>query len=127
MIIFLKIDGIDGESQDAKHKGEIDLESFSWGESRRAPSHAGGGSGARQSQHARTSVHYEVREQGHPRNCSWRCANGEHIKKAMLVCRKAGKEQQEYLKCTFTDLLVSSYQTAGQSGGDGASHRVRSR
>ena len=26
---FLKIDGIDGESTDAKHKGEIDLQS--WG------------------------------------------------------------------------------------------------
>ncbi len=28
---FLKIDGIEGESQDAKHKGEIDVESWSWG------------------------------------------------------------------------------------------------
>ena len=28
---FLKIDGIEGESQDAKHKSEIQLESFSWG------------------------------------------------------------------------------------------------
>ena len=29
---FLKLDGIQGESRDAKHKGEIELESFSWGE-----------------------------------------------------------------------------------------------
>ena len=29
---FLKIAGVDGESTDDKHKGEIDLESFSWGE-----------------------------------------------------------------------------------------------
>ncbi len=28
---FLKIDGIKGESADAKHKGEIDVMSFSWG------------------------------------------------------------------------------------------------
>ncbi len=28
---FLKIDGIDGESQDDKHKNEIDLDSWSWG------------------------------------------------------------------------------------------------
>ena len=28
---FLKIDGIEGESQDAKHKGEIEVESFGWG------------------------------------------------------------------------------------------------
>ena len=29
---FLKIDGIDGESNDSKHKGSIDVESWSWGE-----------------------------------------------------------------------------------------------
>ncbi len=29
---FLKIDGIDGESADSKHKGDIDLASWSWGE-----------------------------------------------------------------------------------------------
>ena len=28
---FLKIDGIDGESTDDKHKGEIQLESYSFG------------------------------------------------------------------------------------------------
>jgi type VI protein secretion system component Hcp len=28
---FLKIDGIKGESQDSKHGGEIEIQSFSWG------------------------------------------------------------------------------------------------
>ncbi len=41
------------------------------------------------------------------------CANGEHIKSAVLTCRKAGKEQQEYLKYTFTDLLVSKFRIGG--------------
>ena len=31
--IFLKLDGIDGESQDDKHKDEIELSSFSFGSS----------------------------------------------------------------------------------------------
>lgn len=31
---FLKIDGIDGESSDVKHKGEIDVLSFAWNISR---------------------------------------------------------------------------------------------
>lgn len=31
--MFLKIDGIKGESQDKKHKDEIDLSSWSWGAS----------------------------------------------------------------------------------------------
>jgi type VI secretion system secreted protein Hcp len=46
------------------------------------------------------------------------CANGEHVKSAVLVCRKAGKDQQEYLKITFTDLLVSNYQTSGTGAAD---------
>ena len=44
------------------------------------------------------------------------CATGEHIKKAVLTCRKAGKDQQEYLKVTLSDLLISSFQTGGSSG-----------
>jgi type VI secretion system secreted protein Hcp len=43
------------------------------------------------------------------------CANGEHLKSAILTCRKAGKDQQEYLKVTFTDILVSSYQASGSA------------
>ena len=46
------------------------------------------------------------------------CASGEHIKKAQLTCRKAGKDQQEYLVIKFTDLLVSSFQTGGSAHGD---------
>jgi type VI secretion system secreted protein Hcp len=41
------------------------------------------------------------------------CATGTHIKSAILTCRKAGKDQQEFLKWTFTDVFISSYQTGG--------------
>ena len=43
---FLKIDGIEGESQDSKHKNEIHLESWSWGEQQMGTHSAGGGGGA---------------------------------------------------------------------------------
>jgi type VI secretion system secreted protein Hcp len=46
------------------------------------------------------------------------CATGQHIDQAILVCRKAGGQQEEFLKYTFTDLLVSSYQTGGSGGSD---------
>ena len=42
---FLKIDGIVGESKDSKHRGEIDLMSWSWGASQTGSSSAGGGEG----------------------------------------------------------------------------------
>lgn len=44
------------------------------------------------------------------------CATGEHIKDVKLSCRKAGKEQQDYLVVKFSDVLVSSYQTGGSEG-----------
>jgi type VI secretion system secreted protein Hcp len=44
------------------------------------------------------------------------CAQGDHIESAILTCRKAGKEQQEFMKVTLSDCLVSSFQTVGQGG-----------
>ena len=43
---FLKIDGIDGESTDDRHKGEIDIQSFSWGVSNSGSMSSGSGGGA---------------------------------------------------------------------------------
>ena len=43
---FLKIEGVEAESTDEKHKGEIELESFSWGQSNSGTAGKGGGSGA---------------------------------------------------------------------------------
>jgi len=45
--MFLKLTGIEGESVDAKHKGEIDVLAWSWGLSTpEAASAAGAGAGA---------------------------------------------------------------------------------
>ncbi len=112
---FLKIDGIPGESQDKTHKNEIEIQSFSWGAVQTGTASHGGGMGAGKVQ--MQDFHFVMRVNKSSPKLMLACANGEHIKNAVLVCRKAGKEQQEYLKVTFTDLLVSSYQTGG-SGGD---------
>ena len=40
---FLKLEGIDGESTDDKHKGELDIESFSWGVTQLGTGGYGGG------------------------------------------------------------------------------------
>ena len=112
---FLKIDGIDGESADSKHKGEIDLESFSWGASQAGSHSTGGGGGA--GKVSMQDFHFVMKVNKATPKLFLACATGEHIKKAVLIARKAGKEQQEYLKVTFSDILVSSYQTGGSGGG----------
>jgi type VI secretion system secreted protein Hcp len=109
---FLKIDGIQGESTDAKHKNEIELESFSWGATN-APAH--GGAGKLAGRVAMQDFHFTMLINKASPKLFLACASGEHIKHATLVARRAGKHQQEYLVYKFTDVLVSSYQT-GASG-----------
>src|SRR5882724_10867154 len=113
---FLKLVGIDGESADHKHKGSIDLESWSWGESQSGTHGSGGGGGAGKVQ--MQDFHFVMKHNKASPKLMLACANGEHIKKATLTCRKAGKDQQEFLKVTLSDLLVSSYQTGGSGHGD---------
>ncbi len=113
---FLKLDGIEGESQDHKHKNEIDVESWSWGETQTGTHAAGGGGGA--GKVAMQDFHFVMRVNKASPKLLLACANGQHIKEALLVCRKAGKEQQEFLKIKFSDCLISSYQTGGSGGAD---------
>jgi type VI secretion system secreted protein Hcp len=112
---FLKIDGIDGESADSKHKAEIDLLSYNFGAVQTGTQSSGGGGGGGKVQ--MQDFHFNMHINKATPKLLLACATGEHIKKAVLTCRKAGKEQQEYLKVTFSDLLVSSYNTGG-SGDD---------
>ncbi len=113
---FLKIKGIEGEANDKTHKNEIELESWSWGESN-SGSHAGG-SGGGSGKVAMQDFHFVMKVNKASPKLFLACATGEHIPEATLTCRKAGKEQQEFLKFKFSDLLISSYQTGGSSHGD---------
>jgi type VI secretion system secreted protein Hcp len=105
---FLKIDGVAGESRDFKHKDEIDILSFSWGASQP------GRGGAPKVQ--MEDMKFVMRVNKASPKLMLHCATGEHIKGAILTVRKAGKDQQEYLKWTLTDVLVSSYKTGGSQG-----------
>src|SRR5919109_5362234 len=102
---FLKIEGIVGESTDDKHKNEIEVESWSWGATQTGSAAHGGGGGA--GKVAMQDFHFVARTSKASPGLLLACATGEHIKKAVLTCRKAGKEQQEFLTFTFSDLLVS--------------------
>jgi type VI secretion system secreted protein Hcp len=110
---FLKIDTIEGESQDQKHKNEIQLLSFSFGE-QNAGSFAvgsGGGSGKVQMQ----DFHFTMNTcKASPKLFS-ACATGQHIPSATLTARKAGKNQEDYFIATFKQLLVSSWSTSGHA------------
>ena len=116
---FFQIAGIEGESADAKHKGWIDVDSWSWGESRPAPPPPTGGAGNAGAGKVQVQdLHFVTRVSKASPKLFLACATGQHIKEAKLVGRKAGKDQQEFLTWTFSDLLVTGYQTGGAEGGD---------
>jgi type VI secretion system secreted protein Hcp len=108
---FLKLDGIKGESADDKHKGEIDVMSFSWGAAQTGTSGTGGGGGAGKVHFQ--DIHFIKKTDASSPLLMLNCANGSHIKEGTLVCRKAGGTQLEYLKIKLTDVLISGFQEQG--------------
>lgn len=113
---FLEIDGIKGESTDDKHKEWIDLESWSWGETQSGSHAAGGGGGA--GKVSMQDFHFVMKMNKASPRLMEACATGKHIPKGKLVCRKAGGKQEDFLTVSFSDLLISSYQTGGSAHGD---------
>ena len=111
---FLKIDGIDGESTDDKHKGEIEVLSYGWGENQTGTHGSGGGGGA--GKVTMSDFNFVMLANKSSPKLMLACATGDHIKNAKLTLRKAGGEQQEYMTITFSDVLVSSYHTGGGGG-----------
>src|SRR5688500_4594160 len=109
--MFLKLDGIKGESKDHKHKDEIHIESFSWGMNQTGAHGAGGGGGA-----GKVAVHdISITKFVDKSSCDlmYHCASGKHIGDGLITVRKAGDKPLEYLKVKLTDILISGYQTAG--------------
>lgn len=113
--MFLELEGIKGESQDKAHKGKIEIESFSWGATQTGTHSGGGGGGAGKVN--MQDFHFVMKNNSASPHLFALCAKGDHIKKATLICRKAGGKQQEFLTVKFADLLVSSYQTGGSAHG----------
>jgi type VI secretion system secreted protein Hcp len=114
--MFLQLDGIKGESKDHKHKGEIDIMSFSWGMSQTGSFGVGGGGGAGKVNVQDLSVMKKVDVAS--TSLMLACASGKHVPKAILTIRKAGDKPLEYLKITMEDLLISSVQSSGSGGGE---------
>jgi type VI secretion system secreted protein Hcp len=111
---LLEIEGIKGESNDSKHGGTIEIESFSWGATNTGSHAAGGGGGAGKVSYQ--DIHFTTGVNKSSPLLMLACATGQHIKKAVLFVRKQGGDQQEYYTVTMEDLLVSSFQSAGHSG-----------
>ena len=123
--MFLKIDGIDGESVDIKYEKWIEVLSFAWGISNNSP--APNLAGKSPTSAKRAQVHdlsiIKFLDKSSTALFEKACA-GEHIGGATLVLRKAGDKPLEYFKIKLTDILVSGVQHSGSAGGGIATESV---
>jgi type VI secretion system secreted protein Hcp len=114
--IFLKIDGVEGESADDKHQKEIDIDSFHIGAANMGSGHYGTGSGSGKSMVHDMQMTKRV-DKSSP-NLFIACCNGKHHKTADMVVRKAGENPHEYLKYTMHNVLLSSYSAKHDGSGE---------
>ena len=104
--IFLKMDGIEGESQDLKHKGEMQVLTLL----KEVKSADVRGPGATSTWN---DAVFTMRIDKSAPKLMLACASGEKFPKALVTMRKAGRGQQEFLKITFSDAIVSRFRMRG--------------
>ncbi|MEM1436266.1 MAG: type VI secretion system tube protein Hcp [Pseudomonadota bacterium] len=120
--IFIKIEGIKGEAQDASHKEEIDVLAWAWGGSQSGNTHIGGGGGAGKVNYQDLSLTKYV-DKSSPTLLQF-MTTGKHVPSANLVVRKAGEKPLEYIKLDLKDIIISSVSTGGSGGEDRLTENV---
>jgi type VI secretion system secreted protein Hcp len=120
--MFIKIDDIKGEAQDAKHKESIDVLSWSWGMSQSGSMHVGGGGGT--GKVAVQDLAFTKYVDAATSPLIQAACNAKHYKKAVLTVRKGGENPLEYIKIELSDLLVASLQTGGAGSEDRLTENV---
>jgi type VI secretion system secreted protein Hcp len=111
--MFLKLDGVDGESSDPAHKGEIQIDGFRFNLMSPRDSFTNQATGVRRWSHL--TLRAKV-DKSTPLLFMNLATNGK-IPKAVLTCRKAGKEQFEYFKVTLSEVLVVKVQAGDLDAG----------
>ena len=114
--IFLKLETIKGESKDKTHKGEIDVESFTFGLQNGGAWSSGGGGGAGKVAFQDITIH-KFADASTP-SLMQACASGQHIAAGVLTVRKAGGKQEEFYKIALKNILVSAISNTGANGGN---------
>ena len=116
---FLKIDGIEGESTDDKHKNWIEILSYNWGVSQQSSgadrSATGAGSSSRADFQDLSIV--KTMDKASPK-IFLACAKGDTIKEVSLqLCRAAGSKQT-YMEFKLSDAHITSVNLGGGGGGE---------
>jgi type VI secretion system secreted protein Hcp len=115
---FIKIDGIPGESTDDKHKDWIEILSFSHKHSQpgsATDSSAGGGTTERADFDDLVVVKHIDKASA---KIAEFCASGKHIANVVIELCRAGGDKLRYMEIKMEQVVISGYQSGGQSKED---------
>ena len=114
--IYVKIEGIEGESKDSKHKGWIDATSCNYNVSQSSSMQTGGGGGVGKANFG--AVIFTHRFDKSSPNLFQYCAAGKHIPKVQVSVCKSGGGQQEYILITLEGVLIAGVAPSGTEGSE---------
>jgi type VI secretion system secreted protein Hcp len=112
--IFIKIDGIAGESQEEGHRDEIDVASWHWKMAQPSSMMSGSGGGAGKATVCDIEFIHQI-DRASP-NLMRYCLTGRHIPKVVLSMRKAGGAPLEFLKITMGDVVITGVEPTAATG-----------
>lgn len=113
--IFLHLDGIKGESQDAQHPNEIEVDSWHWKIYQDSNMMAGSGGGVPKATVQDLVILHQI-DRSSP-NLMTFCLYGKRIKRAVLTMRKSGGLPLDFYIITMEDVVISSVEPSGSAGG----------
>jgi type VI secretion system secreted protein Hcp len=114
---FLKVDGIDGECTDEKHKHWIEVLSYCHGVSQPSSGAAssGGARSAERCDHQDFSI-VKTLDKTSPKLTLF-CCNGRHIQNVKMELCRAVENKEKYMEYVMTDVIVSSVRPGGSAQG----------
>lgn len=113
---FLKLDTVEGESEDDAHCGEIDLLSWSFSATQTGTSHAGGGAGTGRVDFTDLTITKKA-DRASP-TLFYLCCKGTHLVEGQITVRKAGGDALEYMIVKLEEVFITGYRTNGSDGQD---------
>ena len=114
--VFLKVDGVEGESSDAKHKSEIEVLSFSWGVTQAITGTVPPGTFSGQRADLSPLGHPEAVRQGVAQGRPGLRRRRPFASAVLTLCR-AGGDKQPYMEYKLSDVMISSVQVGGAGEG----------
>jgi type VI secretion system secreted protein Hcp len=119
--IFLKLDGIPGDSTDARHADEIVVTAFSWGLASASGPATGTGIGAGKATFDGLTV--VARSSRASPLLMQTCAQGRHIPSGVLTVQHAAERPIDLMVVRLSDVLVGAYSVSA-GGGDGPEDEI---